>query len=250
MNVEMLASDSRYLLSLIGCGSDKGSPLIMSLVDLSKESVDCHESRTATSGASSFVFLEGTSIIDQQRLARRSTGDALGRLRMAEERSGVFANISRSSGNTSRIECGRSLDCGSWPKPMATSSTMTGAEEDTEETSELPSEWVDEDSDDEETGRRRDRFTVRISEIVSMLTILERFDELGSSERERSEEPVLDLEGLRAGELGNEVGLTVSNEVLVLADRAETDDDSEKYDEKTLLVTELRLSLELFCMCS
>lgn len=133
---------------------------------------------------------------------------------------------------------------------MATSSTMTGAEEDTEETSELPSEWVDEDSDDEETGRRRDRFTVRISEIVSMLTILERFDELGSSERERSEEPVLDLEGLRAGELGNEVGLTVSNEVLVLADRAETDDDSEKYDEKTLLVTELRLSLELFCMCS
>lgn len=45
INVEMLARDSRYLLSLIGCGSDKLRPAMISLALSSMESVVCHDSR-------------------------------------------------------------------------------------------------------------------------------------------------------------------------------------------------------------
>lgn len=53
---------------------------------------------------------------------------------------------------------------------------MAGADDDTEDESELPSEWVEDESDDEETGRRRGLVTMRASEMVSTLMTLERLD--------------------------------------------------------------------------
>ena len=130
MNVEILARDSLYLLSLMGCGSDRLRPAMISLALSSMESIACHDSRAfppvkkskiafTTNGhrdIPDFVPLElfeGISTMDQVRLVRRSDGEALGRRRRLFEKSGEFpdfAKISRSSGKTSKIECGRSLD--------------------------------------------------------------------------------------------------------------------------------------------
>lgn len=136
MKVEMLAMEVRNLFSLTELGRVKPSPSMISFAFASNELVVCQDSRTDRLSAVFFILEEvkhtrlETSIpgftqlpllagdtIWQPLFAFLSIVEALGlRTIAARNPCDDFESISRSSGNTSNTELGRSFGCvGLWP---------------------------------------------------------------------------------------------------------------------------------------